>query len=39
MLREFDAMDVDILIAEEVPDEGLGRAINDRFTKSGCGPG
>jgi L-threonylcarbamoyladenylate synthase len=34
MLRNFDTMDVDIVIAKEVPDEGLGRAINDRLRRA-----
>jgi L-threonylcarbamoyladenylate synthase len=34
MLRQFDQMDIDIVLAEEVPDEGLGRAINDRLRRA-----
>ncbi|HWA32708.1 MAG TPA: Sua5 family C-terminal domain-containing protein, partial [Cyclobacteriaceae bacterium] len=34
MLRKFDQMDVDLVLAEEVPDEGLGRAINDRLRRA-----
>ncbi len=34
MLRQFDQMDVDVVLAEEVPDEGLGRAINDRLRRA-----
>ncbi len=34
MLREFDQHDVDAVVAEEVPDHGLGRAINDRLRRA-----
>ena len=34
MLRKFDTMDVDVVVSEEVPDEGLGRAINDRLRRA-----
>ena len=34
MLRQFDNMNVDLVLAEEVPDEGLGRAINDRLRRA-----
>lgn len=33
-LREFDAMPVDVILAELLPEEGLGRAINDRLTRA-----
>lgn len=33
-LRNLDAMDVDYILAEEVPDTGLGRAINDRLKRA-----
>ena len=33
MLRELDAMDLDGIIALKVPDEGIGRAINDRLRR------
>lgn len=33
-LRTFDKMDVDVIVAEEVPDTGLGRAINDRLRRA-----
>ena len=33
-LRSFEGMDLDLILAEEVPDEGLGRAINDRLTRA-----
>jgi L-threonylcarbamoyladenylate synthase len=35
MLRSFNAMDVDVVIAEWLPDVGLGRAINDRLKRAG----
>ena len=34
MLRKVDKMNVDLILAEEVPDEGLGRAINDRLRRA-----
>lgn len=34
MLRALDQMDVDGVVAEEVPDKGLGRAINDRLRRA-----
>jgi L-threonylcarbamoyladenylate synthase len=34
MLRELDQLDVDAVVAEEVPDRGLGRAINDRLRRA-----
>jgi L-threonylcarbamoyladenylate synthase len=33
-LRELDKSDVDVIIAEFVPDTGLGRAINDRLRRA-----
>jgi L-threonylcarbamoyladenylate synthase len=33
-LRELDAMPVDVVLAEWVPDDGLGRAINDRLRRA-----
>jgi L-threonylcarbamoyladenylate synthase len=33
-LRELEAMDVDTIIADEAPDTGLGRAINDRLCRA-----
>lgn len=35
-LRSFEGMDVDVILAEEVPDKGLGRAINDRLRRASC---
>ncbi len=33
-LRELDKMPVDLILAEFVPDEGIGRAINDRLRRA-----
>ncbi|MCB0785617.1 MAG: hypothetical protein KDC02_15610, partial [Flavobacteriales bacterium] len=33
-LRELDASDVELILAEPVPEEGLGRAINDRLRRA-----
>lgn len=33
-LRELDASDVDVILAEVFPDAGLGRAINDRLRRA-----
>lgn len=33
-LRQMDSTDVDIILAEPVPDIGLGRAINDRLKRA-----
>lgn len=33
-LRELDKLDIDTIIAEFLPDEGLGRAINDRLRRA-----
>jgi L-threonylcarbamoyladenylate synthase len=33
-LRELDKMPVDLLLVELVPEEGLGRAINDRLRRA-----
>ena len=37
MLRHLDNMDVDVVLAEEAPNEGLGRAINDRLRRAASG--
>ena len=37
MLRQFDQMDVDIVLSELVPEAGLGRAINDRLRRAASG--
>lgn len=33
-LRSFDAQSIDVILAEEFPQEGLGRAINDRLRRA-----
>jgi L-threonylcarbamoyladenylate synthase len=33
-LRELDKMPVDLLLVELIPDEGLGRAVNDRLRRA-----
>ena len=33
-LRELDALDLDLIVAEEVPKQGLGAAIMDRLTRA-----
>lgn len=33
-LRSFNTEDVDVILAEEFPNEGLGRAINDRLKRA-----
>ena len=33
-LRELDALGVDLIVAERVPDQGLGAAINDRLLRA-----
>lgn len=33
-LRAFDKMEVDVILAELVPDTGIGRAINDRLKRA-----
>jgi L-threonylcarbamoyladenylate synthase len=37
-LRELDALDLDLIVAERVPMHGLGAAINDRLERA-CGAG
>ena len=36
-LRELDELDVDLIVAERVPDQGLGAAILDRLTRASHG--
>ena len=36
-LREFDKMPIEIILAELVPDIGLGQAINDRLRRAAAG--
>lgn len=33
-LREFDTMPIDVILTELLPEEGLGRAINDRLNRA-----
>jgi L-threonylcarbamoyladenylate synthase len=33
-LRELDTCDLDLIVAEKVPEEGLGAAINDRLSRA-----
>lgn len=33
-LRQLDQMDIEVILAEEVPDIGIGRAINDRLRRA-----
>jgi L-threonylcarbamoyladenylate synthase len=33
-LRELDGQSLDLIVAEKVPDEGLGAAINDRLRRA-----
>lgn len=34
MLRELDAQNLDLIVAERVPEEGIGAAINDRLERA-----
>ncbi len=34
MMRQLDNMNIDVVLAEEVPNVGLGRAINDRLRRA-----
>lgn len=36
-LRTLDDADIDLILAETVPEEGLGRAINDRLRRAAAG--
>lgn len=36
-LRAFDKMPIEVILAEPVPDHGLGRAINDRLRRAAAG--
>jgi L-threonylcarbamoyladenylate synthase len=33
-MRELDELDIDTIYAEQVPDIGLGKAINDRLRRA-----
>jgi L-threonylcarbamoyladenylate synthase len=37
-LRELDSLDLDLIVAEQVPDRGLGAAIMDRLQRAAHGP-
>ncbi len=36
-LRDFDQMPIDVILAELLPEAGLGRAINDRLVRASAG--
>lgn len=38
-LRQLDSSDVDLILAEPMPETGLGRAINDRLRRAAAPPG
>lgn len=38
-LHRLDKMDIDVILAEEFPEEGLGRAINDRLRRAAARTG
>jgi L-threonylcarbamoyladenylate synthase len=38
VLRELDAEDFDLIVAERVPEEGIGAAINDRLARASTEP-
>jgi L-threonylcarbamoyladenylate synthase len=38
-LRELDALELDLIVAEQVPDQGLGAAIMDRLHRASSGRG
>lgn len=38
MLRELDAENLDLIVAERVPEEGIGAAINDRLQRASAAP-
>lgn len=33
-MRKIDTMDIDVILAEDFPDQGIGRAINDRLSRA-----
>lgn len=39
LMRKADTLGADVILAERVPDEGLGRAINDRLRRASAGGG
>jgi L-threonylcarbamoyladenylate synthase len=36
-LRELDAFNLDLIVAEKLPEDGLGAAINDRLSRAAIG--
>jgi L-threonylcarbamoyladenylate synthase len=38
ILRELDAENLDVIVAERVPEEGIGGAINDRLKRASNNP-
>ena len=34
VLREADSLNADVILAELLPEEGLGRAVNDRLERA-----
>ena len=36
-LRRLDQMGVDMLVAKKLPNQGIGKAVNDRLTKASFG--
>ena len=36
-MRRLDALQLDVILAELLPEEGLGRAINDRLRRAAAG--
>lgn len=37
VLRELDSPEIDLILAEKMPDKGIGRAINDRLLRAATG--
>jgi L-threonylcarbamoyladenylate synthase len=37
MLRELDNENLDLIVAERVPEQGIGAAINDRLQRAASG--
>jgi L-threonylcarbamoyladenylate synthase len=37
-MREFENFPVDVILAEELPEIGLGKAINDRLRRAAVNP-
>jgi L-threonylcarbamoyladenylate synthase len=36
-MRALDSVDVSVILAELLPDDGLGKAINDRLKRAAAG--